>query len=152
MSSYHVAQLNIGRLLAPLDSPQIADFVAALDPINALADAAPGFVWRLQDDDGNAISFRPFADETLLINMSVWESIETLEDYVYRSEHVSVLRRRREWFEKLEEHHMVLWWIPIGHRPDLGEAKDRLDRLRRQGPTAAAFTFRHRFPAPAAAR
>lgn len=152
MPEYHIAQLNIGRLLAPLGSPQTVDFEAALDPINALADAAPGFVWRLQDDEGNATSFRPFPDDTLLINMSVWETIDALEEYVYRSNHLAVLRRRREWFEKLEEHHMVLWWVRAGHIPDLTEAGERLEQLRELGPTPEAFTFRHQFSAPVTAR
>ncbi len=148
MAAYHVAQLNIGRLLAPLDAPEIAEFVAALDPINALADAAPGFVWRLQDDEGNATSFRPFDDDTLLVNLSVWESIDALADFTYRTMHRDVLRRRGEWFTKLAGAHLVLWWVPAGHIPSLQEAKERLDLLRDRGPTPDAFTFRTRFPAP----
>lgn len=148
MAAYHVAQLNVGRLLAPLDAPEIAEFVAALDPINALADAAPGFVWRLQDDEGNATSFRPFDDDTLLVNLSVWESIDALADFTYRTMHRDVLRRRGEWFTKLAGAHLVLWWVPAGHIPSLQEAKERLDLLRDRGPTPDAFTFRTRFPAP----
>lgn len=148
MAAYHVAQLNIGRLLAPLDAPEIAEFVAALDPVNALADAAPGFVWRLQDDEGNATSFRPFDDDTLLVNLSVWESIDALADFTYRTMHRDVLRRRGEWFTKLAGAHLVLWWVPAGHIPSLQEAKERLDLLRDRGPTPDAFTFRTRFPAP----
>ncbi len=148
MAAYHVAQLNIGRLLAPLDAPEIAEFVAALDPINALADAAPGFVWRLQDDEGNATSFRPFDDDTLLVNLSVWESIDALADFTYRTMHRDVLRRRGEWFTKLAEAHLVLWWVPAGHVPSLQESKERLDTLRAAGPTPEAFTFRTRFRAP----
>lgn len=148
MAAYHVAQLNIGRLLAPLDAPEIAEFVAALDAVNALADAAPGFVWRLQDDEGNATSFRPFDDDTLLVNLSVWESIDALADFTYRTMHRDVLRRRGEWFTKLAGAHLVLWWVPAGHIPSLQEAKERLDLLRDRGPTPDAFTFRTRFPAP----
>ncbi len=148
MAAYHVAQLNVGRLLAPLDAPEIAEFVAALDAVNALADAAPGFVWRLQDDEGNATSFRPFDDDTLLVNLSVWESIDALADFTYRTMHRDVLRRRGEWFTKLAGAHLVLWWVPAGHIPSLQEAKERLDLLRDRGPTPDAFTFRTRFPAP----
>ena len=148
MSGYHLAQLNIGRLLAPLDSRQIAPFVEALDPINDLADGTPGFVWRLQTEDGNATAIRAFADDMLIVNMSVWESFESLATYVYRSDHVAIMRRRREFFERMAEAFVVLWWVPAGHRPSVDEAKDRLARLRRDGPTREAFTFRSPFPAP----
>ena len=148
MPGYHVAQLNIGRLLAPLDSRQIAPFVEALDPVNALADGTPGFVWRLQTEDGNATAIRAFDDDMLIVNMSVWESVEALAEFVYRSDHVAIMRRRREFFECMAEAFMVLWWVPAGHRPSVHEAKDRLARLRRHGPTQEAFTFRERFPAP----
>jgi hypothetical protein len=148
MAGYHVAQLNIGRLRAPLDSPQLAAFVEALDPVNALADGSPGFVWRLQTEDGDATAIRAFDDDMLLVNMSVWESVEALADFVYGSDHRAVLRRRREFFEPMAEAFVVLWWVPAGHVPSIDEAKDRLDRLRRDGPTAEAFTFRSRFPAP----
>ena len=140
-----LAQLNVGRMLAPVDSPQIAGFVAELEPINRLADASPGFVWRLQTDQGDATSIRPTEDELFLINMSVWTSIEALRAFTYSTAHVEVLRRRREWFERLATAHMVLWWVPAGHRPTIDEALDRLDRLRREGPTPAAFTFRTPF-------
>lgn len=142
---WHLAQLNVGRLVAPLDSGELADFVAQLDPINALADASPGFVWRLQTDDGNATSIRPTDDDLFLINMSVWSSLETLRAFVYTTAHVQVLRGRRAWFEQLATSHLVLWWVPVGHVPTVDEALDRLDRLRRDGPTRAAFTFRTPF-------
>lgn len=148
MPTHHIAQFNVARLLAPLESPQTADFVAALDPINALADGTPGFVWRLQSDDGDATSIRVFDDDMVIINMSVWDSIEALSDYVYRSEHRDVLRRRREWFEKPDDAHLVLWWVPAGHTPDPDEAVARLRHLQAHGPTATAFTLRQRFPAP----
>jgi hypothetical protein len=148
MSSYHLAQLNIGRLLAPLQSSQLAPFVEALEPINALADGAPGFVWRLQTEDGDATAIRAFDDDMLIVNMSVWESVEALGDFVYRSDHLSVMRRRREFFERMAEAFMVLWWVPAGHRPSVDEAKDRLERLRHDGPSLEAFTFRTPFPAP----
>ena len=145
-AGHHLAQANVARALAPLDSPQLADFMAALDPVNALADAAPGFVWRLQDDTGNATSLRPFDDDLMIVNMSVWESAEALSEFTYRSAHRDVMRRRREWFELMDEAHLVLWWVPAGHIPDVVEAKDRLERLRRDGPSPAAFTFRALYP------
>jgi hypothetical protein len=107
---WHLAQLNIGRLRAASDDPLVAEFMAALDEVNALAESSPGFVWRLQTEDGNATSIRPFDDDLLLVNMSVRESVETLADYVYRSVHTNFLRRRGEWFERMQEHHLVLWW------------------------------------------
>lgn len=147
MSAYQLAQLNIAVMKAPLESPEMADFVANLDRINALADNSPGFVWRLQDDAGDATAFRPLGDD-ILVNMSSWESMEALHAYVYRSDHVGVMRRRKEWFERMQEAYMVLWWVPVGHRPTVQEAADRLALLRRDGPTPNAFTFRHAFPPP----
>ena len=144
-SQWHLAQLNVGRLLAPLDSPAIAGFVAQLEPINELADADPGMVWRLQTDAGNATSIRPTEDDLFLINMSVWTSLETLRAFTYTTPHVQVLRDRRSWFERLASAHLVLWWVPVGHVPTIDEALDRLERLRRDGPTPAAFTFRMPF-------
>src|SRR5918992_2595191 len=147
--TWHLAQLNIGRLRAPIFDPALADFVANLDPINALADATPGFVWRLQTEEGNATAIRPFADDELMaINMSVWESMEALADYVYRSAHTAFLRRRSEWFERLRDVYVVLWWIPAGTLPAVDEAVARLDHLRTYGPTPEAFTFRQPFPHP----
>jgi uncharacterized protein DUF3291 len=147
--AWHLAQLNIGRLRAPVDDPALADFVANLDPINALADATPGFVWRLQTEDGNATAIRPFpGDDLMAINMSVWESMEALAEYVYRSGHTAFLRRRSEWFERLREVYLVLWWIPAGVLPTVEEALARLDHLRTFGPTPEAFTFRQPFPHP----
>ena len=146
---HHIAQLNVGRLRAPIDDPLIAGFVAGLDPVNAIADAAPGFVWRLQDDSGNATAIRPYEDETVAINYSVWETPEDLWNFVYRSRHLEPLRERRSWFETPNQPHMVLFWIPAGERPPLAEALARLDQLRRHGATPQAFTFRQRFPAPA---
>ena len=140
----HLAQVNVARALAPTDSPLLADFMAALDPVNALADGAPGFVWRLATEDGNATAIRPFEDERILVNMSVWETVEDLAAFVYRSGHLDVMRRRREWFARIE-HHMALWWVPAGHVPSLAEAKERLAHLRRHGPTPHAFTFKARF-------
>jgi hypothetical protein len=139
---WHLAQLNVGRMVAATSEPEVAEFMAALDPINALADAAPGFVWRLQTDAGNATDIHEFDDPLLLLNLSVWESIETLRAFTYTTAHTDVLRRRREWFHKLADAHLVLWWVPAGHIPTTAEAIERLERLRRDGPTPGAFTFR----------
>jgi hypothetical protein len=148
MATYHLAQCNIGRVLAPLDTPQLAGFVEALDPINRLADAAPGFVWRLETEDGNATAIRAFDDDMLLINMSVWESLDALAEFVYRSPHRDVMRQRAQWFERAVDAYLVLWWIPAGTIPTTHDAKERLERLRRDGPTQVAFTFRTPFPPP----
>lgn len=123
----------------------IDDFRANLDPINALAEASPGYVWRLQDDNGNATSIKPFEDDLEIINLTVWESIESLADFTYRSGHVEFLRRRREFFEAPSQPTVCLWWIPEGSVPTIDDAVARLDHLRRHGPTPKAFTFRHRF-------
>jgi hypothetical protein len=149
-SGWHLAQLNVGRLLAPLETEALVGFVEALEPINALADGHPGFVWRLQTDEGNATSLRPTEDDLFLINMSVWSSLESLRAFVYTTAHVQVLRQRRAWFEQLASAHLVLWWVPAGHVPSIDEALDRLDRLRHDGPTPAAFTFRMPFEPEAA--
>jgi heme-degrading monooxygenase HmoA len=148
-----LAQVNIGRLRAPLDSPQLASFMAALDPVNALADTAPGFVWRLQTEDGNATTVRAFewdqaGSAGVIMNMSVWESVEALAAFVYSHQHRQVLRRRREWFEQMAEAYLALWWVPRGHIPATGEAEDRIRYLRAHGPTAHAFTLRVHFPPP----
>ncbi len=147
-AKFHLAQLNIARALAPLDDPTLADFVAALDRINALAEASPGFVWRLQDESGNATEIRAFDDPQVIVNLSVWESVEALFDYVYKSGHAGVMARRRDWFEKSGGSHVVLWWVPAGHRPGVFEARERLARLEKEGPGPEAFTFGRRFPAP----
>jgi hypothetical protein len=150
--TFHLAQVNIGVLRAPITSPEIADFVAQLDPINAIADASPGFVWRLQTESGNATDVRAFEDDSILINMSVWRSLEELRDFVYRSSHVEVLRRRNEWFERLSQVHLVLWWLPSDRLPTLEEAAWRIELVRRNGPTAEAFTFRTPFGPPVVSR
>ena len=148
-SDFNIAQVNIALPIEPTDSPLLAEFVAQLDPINALADRSAGFVWRLQTEDGNATAIRAFDDGRLIVNMSVWESIEQLAEFVYRSGHVAVMRRRREWFERMRLH-MALWWIPTGTIPTVAEAELRLAHLRANGPTPFAFTFKQRFAAPGA--
>jgi hypothetical protein len=148
LSAYHLAQLNIAWMKAPLASPQMADFVANLERINALAEGSPGYIWRLQDEAGDATAIRPFGDE-VLVNMSLWRDVQSLSDYVYKSAHTEMLKRRREWFERIEQAHQVLWWVPTGHRPSVDEAAERLAHLREYGATEQAFTFRHAFAAPA---
>ena len=148
MAHFHLAQVNIGRVRAPLDDPIMDGFRTQLDPINALADRTPGFVWRLQTEDGNAMAIRPFDDERMAINMSVWESLDALQQFVYQSAHVAPLRDRQQWFEPMDGPILALWWIPAGHIPTVLEAKERLDYLKAHGPTTHAFTFRTPFPAP----
>ena len=146
--NHHLAQLNVSLPLEPLTSARLAGFVELLEPVNALADAAPGFVWRLQTEDGDATAVRALDDDRLIINLSVWESVEALATFVYGELHASVMRRRREWFSRLGEISTVLWWVPAGTRPTVAEAEDRLRSLRALGPTPAAFTVRHGFRAP----
>jgi hypothetical protein len=149
---YHLAQVNIGHMRAAIDDPIMEGFRTQLDPINAMADRTPGFVWRLQTEDGNATAIRPYAeDDRMAINMSVWESLDALQQYVYKSAHVGPLRDRKKWFEPIEGPILALWWIPAGHIPTVAEAKDRLQHLKERGPTPAAFTFRAPFPPPDAA-
>ena len=148
MQTYHVAQINIGRMRGPLDSEIMAGFVAQIETINALADQSPGFVWRLQGSGGDATSLRPYDDTAILVNMSVWESLDTLRNYVYRSAHTNVMRDRRAWFERFEGMYYALWWVPAGRHPTVAEAKSRLDHLREHGESPYAFTFRNIFPAP----
>lgn len=142
MATYHIAQINIARMKAPLDDPVMAGFVARLDEINALADGSPGFVWRLQAPEGNATYLRPYGDERIIVNMSVWETIEALKEYVYRGGHAEVLRQRRDWFEKFSGVYAALWWVPSGHLPGIDEAKKRLAHLDAHGPSQFAFTFK----------
>jgi hypothetical protein len=153
---YHLAQVNIARLRAPIDSPVLAGFVAELDPVNAVADAAPGFIWRLQTEDGNATSVRAFewdqdGSAGVIVNMSVWESVEALAAFVYSGRHVAVLRRRREWFELMGEAYSALWWIPAGTLPTTDDAEERVRSLRAHGPAPQAFTLRQHYPAPGSA-
>ena len=148
---FQLAQINIGRILAPTDSPVLKDFMDNLDRINALAEAQPSFVWRLTGEGGNdATDIHAFDDPMLLLNMSVWESLDALAGFVYRSAHRDVMRRRREWFEPMETY-MALWWVPAGHRPTPAEGAARIALIARMGPTPEAFSFRQPFPAPGAA-
>jgi Domain of unknown function (DUF3291) len=142
---YHLAQINIGRAVGPVDGPELADFMELLDPINALADAAPGFVWRMQDESGNNTALRPYDDDRMIVNMSLWESVESLWEFVYKTAHVEIFKRRREWFERFPTQYLALWWIPAGTIPTVDDAKLRLASLDEHGPTPYAFTFKHRF-------
>lgn len=145
--AWELAQLNVARPLAPLDSDVMAEFMGALDEVNALAEAAPGFVWRLKDDSGNATALQPMGPD-VIVNMSVWRDVAALSDYVHKSGHVDYLKRRKEWFQRIAEAYVVLWWVPAGHRPSMEEAVERLMRLREHGPSPEAFTFRHAFAPP----
>jgi Domain of unknown function (DUF3291) len=142
MTNYHIAQVNIARMKAPLDDPSLAGFVARLDEINALADRSPGFFWRLETSEGNATYLRPYDDDRILFNMSVWETIDALREYVYRTAHAELLRQRHSWFDKFAGANVALWWVPAGHIPGIDEAKKRLAHLEAHGPTQFAFTFK----------
>ncbi len=146
--NFHLAQINIARLVAPIDDPKIADFVAQLDPINALAERSPGFVWRLKSDAGNATGVAYNDDPFVIVNMSLWESVEALRDYAYTSKHIEVFRDRAKWFEKMEKPHYCLWWIPAGHIPIVAEGRERLEHYQQHGATPRAFWFSRQFPAP----
>ena len=151
VTRWKLAQVNIGITVAPLDDEQLREFVDNLEPINALAQRSAGFVWRLQDEGGDATAARGFGDDRILINLTVWDSVEALADFVFRTDHAAYLRRRREWFVRMQEAITVLWWIPTGTVPTVAEAEERLDALRRDGATPFAFTFRTPFPAPGSA-
>jgi hypothetical protein len=142
---YNLAQVNIGRILAPMDSPVMAEFVANLDRINTLAESSEGFVWRLKDDTNNATSIRMYDDDFLIVNMSVWKNIDALFHYVYRTDHVEIFKKRAQWFEKMADMHMALWYVPAGRFPDVKEATERLDYLRKHGDTPFAFSFKRKF-------
>ena len=148
MTNFHLAQINIARMLAPIDDPLMAEFVAQLPAINALADSSPGFVWRLQTESGDATSVKIYDDDRIIVNISVWESVESLREYAYRSTHTGVLKYRTKWFENIKGPYMALWWIPAGHIPTPEEGKARLDYLREHGDTAYAFSFKNVFPKP----
>jgi hypothetical protein len=149
METQQLAQINVGRLIAPLDDSRIAAFIAQLEPVNKLAESSPGFVWRLQSDAGNATDI-PYNDDPLVIvNMSVWESVEALKNFIYRSHHMKVLQQRQNWFEKMTLPHYCLWWVPAGHRPTVAEGRARLEHYQQHGATPHAFWFNEWFPAPA---
>lgn len=144
---FQLAQVNIARARGEMTGPVMAEFVAQLPEINALAEQSPGFAWRLQTEDGDATAVRPYEDRRILINLSVWADLPALRAYVYRSAHASVMRRRREWFERFDRIYVALWWVPAGHRPSVAEAVARLSHLEQHGPTPFAFSFTEPFAA-----
>ncbi|HJQ15217.1 MAG TPA: DUF3291 domain-containing protein [Anaerolineales bacterium] len=148
MTQHHIAQINIARMLAPVDDPVMADFVAQLPPINALAEESPGFLWRLQSEGGDATSIKAYDEDMIIINLTVWESVEALREYVYKSAHSAVMRDRRRWFEKFDGPYYALWWIPAGHLPTPQEGKEQLEYLRKHGDSVYAFSFKNVFAAP----
>jgi heme-degrading monooxygenase HmoA len=148
MNRWHIAQMNVGTTVYPLEDPRIAEFVARLDEINALADASPGFVWRLQSASGNAIDIKTSDDPNFIVNMSVWTNAEALRDFVYKSSHRLVMAKRREWFARPSTAYMVLWWIVAGTIPTVDEGSARLAHLGAHGPSPYAFTFKDKFPPP----
>ena len=148
-----LAQVNVSRLLAPLDSPPLIEFMAALDEVNASGDIAPGFRWRLQTEDGNATAVRAFGWDVadsygVIVNLTTWTSVEALADWVFSGTHLAIMRRRREWFQQVAKATTALWWVPAGHHPSTEEAEDRVRHLRRHGPSPTVFSFRKPFPSP----
>ena len=143
----HLAQINVGRLLYPIDDPRIAEFVDNLDAVNALADRSPGFVWRLQDDSGNATQISAYEDPEIIVNMSVWTTPEALYEFAYKTVHRRFVQRRKEWFQLFGAQYLALWWIEEGRPPVIGDGQRRLAHLERYGPTAWAFNFRRLFEA-----
>jgi len=146
--AWHLAQVNIGRMVAPADDPAVKGFFDNLDRVNAMADATEGFVWRLTGEGNNATDLAPTPDPRLLINMSVWRDAEALFEFVYRSAHTPIMAQRRQWFERYEGAFQALWWIPAGTIPTIEDALAKLWLLDRYGPSPSAFTFKARFPAP----
>ena len=146
MEKKQLAQLNIAKMVGVnINDPIMLDFVAQLDEVNGSAESSEGFVWRLKDESGNATDLNPYDDVQLIVNMSVWENLEALEGFVFTGQHLDVMRRRREWFQRFGKASMVLWWIPEGHIPTLEEANERLAFLQTNGATAYAFDFKHKF-------
>ena len=146
--SFDLAQINIGRLVAPIENPRIAEFVSELDSINALAEASPGFVWRLKSDSGNATDIAFSDDPLVIVNMSVWKSVEDLVNFTYGTRHIEIFRKRAQWFEKSALPHYCLWWVEAGHVPSVAEGRERLEYYQRHGATPYSFWFSQKFPAP----
>jgi hypothetical protein len=148
ITTFHLAQVNVAQAKAEMESELMQGFVSRLDEINALAESAEGFIWRLKEDSGSATAIRVFDDPLLLINMSVWANLEALKHYVYKSLHVELIKDREVWFNKMGESHQALWWIPAGHIPCTEEARKKLEYIRKNGPSADAFTFAKPYPTP----
>lgn len=149
MDTYHLAQLNIATSLADMEDPIMADFAAGLDPINTIAERSDGFIWRLKDESGNATQIQHFDDPNILVNMSVWRDVDSLKQFMFKTDHIHFLKRKKDWFKPAQQPTYVLWWIPAGRLPSVEEAVTRLTLLREQGDTAEAFTFKQVFAAPA---
>lgn len=148
-NNWHLAQINVAKMIGVnIDDPVMAKFVGQLDEVNALAEGSPGFVWRLKDESNNATSLNPYHDNQIIINISVWESLEALQKFVYHGRHAEVLRGRKDWFVNFGQPFTTLWYIPAGHTPTVEEATNRLKSLQEHGPTAYAFDFKNRFPKP----
>ena len=143
--NYHLAQINIAKMLAPIDSPVMADFVSNLDSINLLAEQSEGFIWRLKDEGNDATTLKLFEDDFLIVNMSVWSSMDALFNFTYHSAHTGIFKRKREWFSKMLQMHMACWYVPVGELPSAEEGKQRLAYLNRHGETPYAFTFKSKF-------
>jgi hypothetical protein len=148
MASHHLAQINVARLLHPIDDPRIAGFVAEPDPINALAEESPGFVWRLKSPEGNATDIAYNDDPFVIVNMSVWDSTDSLKNYVYKSRHLDIFKQRVSWFHKMDKPHYCLWWILVGHTPTVAEGRERVEHYQRHGSTPHSFWFSQPYPAP----
>lgn len=147
MQKFHLAQINIARAKAAMNSDVMKGFVDRLDEINHLADKSPGFVWRLKDGD-SAVSINAYEDPSILVNMSVWEDLESLKNYVYKSVHIELLKERSAWFNKMADAHQTLWWIPANHIPTIAEGKERLKHFQEHGATEFAFNFAKNFLVP----
>ncbi|MEE9310464.1 MAG: DUF3291 domain-containing protein [Cocleimonas sp.] len=145
---YQLAQINIAQAKAEMDTETMSGFVNRVDEINAIAEGSAGFVWRLQSEEGDSTSIRVFDDPLMLVNISVWDDIESLRNYVYKSMHIELVRDREAWFDKIEAMHQALWWIPAGHIPTTQEAKEKLELLSQNGPSQEAFTFGKNFDKP----
>jgi len=141
----HLAQLNIAKAKYSLEAPEIKEFVDNLEPVNNLAESSNGFIWRLKDESGDATSIHVFSDPNIIVNMSVWDSIDALKNFMFRTHHRDFLRRKKEWFHNIPEDSYVLWWVPIGHIPTIEEAVEKLEFLRGNGDTPNAFTFKSNF-------
>jgi len=148
MTKYHLAQINIALAKAEMDTEIMEGFVSRLDEINNTADNAEGFIWRLQSEEGDATAIRVFDEPLLLVNMSVWDSIKALKNFVYKSAHVELIRDRQAWFHKFVDAHQALWWVSVGHIPTVEEAKEKLEYIQKHGPSASAFHFGKTFSIP----
>jgi len=149
MENYHLAEINIARMKGvDINDPIMKEFVENLDAVNQIAEKSEGFVWRLKDENNNATSLNPYDDEQIIINVSVWKSLETLEEFMYRTFHAEFLKRRKDWFTSFGKAHTAMWWIPAGHLPSLEEAVGKLDLLQKNGASQDSFDFRNKFPAP----